>query len=132
MNHAAEWDYHVAGPDIHMSMQFACETHDQMAGCVSPSLLKQRTFVEPREYLDILRRRWLSVLIIALATLAVASLLTLAMPKNYTATTRPSPAILYRTLRKDPISPRSRCRPSRRLRRHLWSWNRSFSNSLCR
>jgi tyrosine-protein kinase len=44
--------------------------------------------VEPRDYLDILRRRWLSVLIIALTTLAVASLLTLAMPKKYTATTR--------------------------------------------
>jgi succinoglycan biosynthesis transport protein ExoP len=44
--------------------------------------------VEPREYLDILRRRWLSVLIIALAALAAASLLTLAMPKKYTATTR--------------------------------------------
>jgi polysaccharide biosynthesis transport protein len=44
--------------------------------------------VEPREYLVILRRRWLSVLIIALFTLAAASLLTLAMPKEYTATTR--------------------------------------------
>jgi polysaccharide biosynthesis transport protein len=44
--------------------------------------------VEPREYLDILRRRWLSVLIIALAALAASSLLTLAMPKKYTATTR--------------------------------------------
>jgi polysaccharide biosynthesis transport protein len=44
--------------------------------------------VEPREYLNILRRRWLSVLIIALTTLAVASLVTLAMPKKYTATTR--------------------------------------------
>jgi tyrosine-protein kinase len=71
-----------------MSMRFGCETRDQMAGCVSPSLLKQRTFVEPREYLDILRRRWLSVLIIALTTLAAASLLTLAMPKKYTATTK--------------------------------------------
>jgi polysaccharide biosynthesis transport protein len=44
--------------------------------------------VEPREYLDILRRRWLSVLIITLTTLALASLVTLAMPKKYTATTR--------------------------------------------
>jgi polysaccharide biosynthesis transport protein len=43
--------------------------------------------VEAREYLDILRRRWLSVLIVALTTLAAASLLTLAMPKKYTATT---------------------------------------------
>ena len=44
--------------------------------------------MEPREYLDILRRRWLSVLIITLTTLALASLVTLAMPKKYTATTR--------------------------------------------
>jgi succinoglycan biosynthesis transport protein ExoP len=43
--------------------------------------------VEAREYFDILRRRWLSVLVIALTTLTVASLLTLAMPKKYTATT---------------------------------------------
>jgi polysaccharide biosynthesis transport protein len=44
--------------------------------------------VEPREYLDILRRRWLSVLIITLTTLALASVVTLAMPRKYTATTR--------------------------------------------
>jgi capsular exopolysaccharide synthesis family protein len=44
--------------------------------------------VELGEYLDILRRRWLGVLIIALATLALASAVTLAMPKKYTATTR--------------------------------------------
>jgi polysaccharide biosynthesis transport protein len=44
--------------------------------------------VETREYLEILRRRWLSVLLIAMTTLAAASLVTLAMPKNYTATTR--------------------------------------------
>jgi polysaccharide biosynthesis transport protein len=44
--------------------------------------------VDPREYLDILRRRWLSVLVVALATLALASVVTLAMPKRYTATTR--------------------------------------------
>ena len=43
--------------------------------------------MEPREYLDILRRRWFSVLVIALTTLTVASILTLAMPKRYTATT---------------------------------------------
>jgi polysaccharide biosynthesis transport protein len=40
------------------------------------------------EYLDILRRRWLGVLIIALTMLALASAVTLAMPKKYTATTR--------------------------------------------
>jgi succinoglycan biosynthesis transport protein ExoP len=44
--------------------------------------------VELGEYLDILRRRWLGVLIIALTTLALASAVTLAMPKKYTATTR--------------------------------------------
>jgi succinoglycan biosynthesis transport protein ExoP len=44
--------------------------------------------VELGEYLDILRRRWLSVLVIALATLALASAITLAMPRKYTATTR--------------------------------------------
>ena len=44
--------------------------------------------VELRDYLDILRRRWLGVLIIALTALALASAVTLAMPKKYTATTR--------------------------------------------
>jgi succinoglycan biosynthesis transport protein ExoP len=44
--------------------------------------------MEPREYLDILRRRWFSVLAIAITTLAMASVVTLAMPKKYTATTR--------------------------------------------
>jgi capsular exopolysaccharide synthesis family protein len=44
--------------------------------------------VELGEYLDLLRRRWLGVLIIALTTLAVTSAVTLAMPKKYTATTR--------------------------------------------
>lgn len=44
--------------------------------------------MEPREYLDILRRRWLSVLIVTLITLAAASLVTLAMPQRYTASTR--------------------------------------------
>jgi capsular exopolysaccharide synthesis family protein len=44
--------------------------------------------VELGDYLDILRRRWLGVLIIVLTTLALASAVTLAMPKKYTATTR--------------------------------------------
>jgi polysaccharide biosynthesis transport protein len=44
--------------------------------------------VELSEYLDILRRRWLAVLIIVLTTLALASAVTLAMPKKYTAITR--------------------------------------------
>src|SRR5215211_2341042 len=44
--------------------------------------------LELREYLDIIRRRWLSILIIALMTLALTSLLTLIWPKKYTATTQ--------------------------------------------
>jgi capsular exopolysaccharide synthesis family protein len=44
--------------------------------------------VELGEYLDILRRRWLGVLIIVLTALALASAVTLIMPKKYTATTR--------------------------------------------
>jgi polysaccharide biosynthesis transport protein len=44
--------------------------------------------VELSEYLDILRRRWLAVVIITLTTLALASAVTLALPKKYTATTR--------------------------------------------
>jgi tyrosine-protein kinase len=44
--------------------------------------------VELSEYLDILRRRWLGVVIITLTTLALASAVTVALPKKYTATTR--------------------------------------------
>jgi capsular exopolysaccharide synthesis family protein len=44
--------------------------------------------VELADYLDILRRRWLGVLIIVLTALALASAVTLAMPKKYTATAR--------------------------------------------
>ncbi len=44
--------------------------------------------VELGDYLDLLRRRWLGVLIITLMTLALASAITFAMPKKYTATTR--------------------------------------------
>jgi capsular exopolysaccharide synthesis family protein len=44
--------------------------------------------VELSEYLDILRRRWIGVVIITLTTLALASAITLALPKKYTATTR--------------------------------------------
>jgi len=44
--------------------------------------------LELGEYLDILRRRWLAVVIVALMTLALASAVTFAMPKKYTATTR--------------------------------------------
>jgi succinoglycan biosynthesis transport protein ExoP len=39
------------------------------------------------QYLHILRRRWLSVLITALLFLGLAALVTLMMPKKYTATT---------------------------------------------
>src|SRR5829696_463882 len=44
--------------------------------------------LELREYFDIIRRRWLSILIIALMTLALTSLITLMLPKKYTATTQ--------------------------------------------
>jgi polysaccharide biosynthesis transport protein len=44
--------------------------------------------VELHDYLDILRRRWLSILVIALTALALASLVTLMLPKKYTATTQ--------------------------------------------
>jgi polysaccharide biosynthesis transport protein len=44
--------------------------------------------VELHDYLNILRRRWLSILVIALTALAVTSLVTLMLPKKYTATTR--------------------------------------------
>jgi tyrosine-protein kinase len=44
--------------------------------------------MELGDYLDILRRRWPGVIIIALATLALASAVTLALPTKYTATTR--------------------------------------------
>ncbi|HZA33126.1 MAG TPA: Wzz/FepE/Etk N-terminal domain-containing protein [Propionibacteriaceae bacterium] len=44
--------------------------------------------MEPREQLGILRRRWLSIVIVTLLTLASVSAATLMMPKSYTATTR--------------------------------------------
>jgi polysaccharide biosynthesis transport protein len=44
--------------------------------------------VNLHEYLEILRRRWISVAIVALATLACAAGVTLAMTTRYTATTR--------------------------------------------
>jgi len=44
--------------------------------------------VELRDYLNILWRRWLSILLIVLTVLALASAVTLVMPKKYTATTR--------------------------------------------
>jgi hypothetical protein len=44
--------------------------------------------VELGDYLDILRRRWLGVLIIALMTLALAAAVTLMIPRVYTTTTR--------------------------------------------
>jgi polysaccharide biosynthesis transport protein len=44
--------------------------------------------VEPREFFDILRRRWLSIVAIMLLTLASVAAMTLMMPKSYTASTR--------------------------------------------
>lgn len=44
--------------------------------------------MELRDYLGVLRRRWLTVTVIALAALALAAALTLAATPKYTATTR--------------------------------------------
>jgi len=44
--------------------------------------------VELHDYLDVLRRRWLSILVVMLTTLAVAAAVTLVMTPKYTATTR--------------------------------------------
>jgi succinoglycan biosynthesis transport protein ExoP len=44
--------------------------------------------MELREYLHILRRRWVSVLVIALVVLLTATAVTFTMTKQYTATTR--------------------------------------------
>ena len=44
--------------------------------------------VEPREFFDILRRRWLSIVTATLLTLASVAAMTLIMPKAYTASTR--------------------------------------------
>jgi capsular polysaccharide biosynthesis protein len=44
--------------------------------------------VEPREFFDILRNRWLSIVTITLLTLASVAAMTLMMPKSYTASTR--------------------------------------------
>ena len=40
------------------------------------------------EYLEVLRRRWISVAIVALTAIALAAAVTLAMTTQYTATTR--------------------------------------------
>ena len=39
-------------------------------------------------YLSLLRRRWLTMVIVGLSTLAMVALVTLVMPTMYTATTR--------------------------------------------
>ena len=44
--------------------------------------------MELRDYVEILRRRWMSVVILALAGLALGSVISLAMTPVYTATTR--------------------------------------------
>jgi polysaccharide biosynthesis transport protein len=44
--------------------------------------------VEPRNFFDITRRRWLSIVTITLLTLASVAAMTLMMPKAYTASTR--------------------------------------------
>ena len=49
---------------------------------------KGLTHVEIRNYLGVLRRRWLSILLIAVATLAVSAGITWYLTPQYTATTR--------------------------------------------
>jgi capsular exopolysaccharide synthesis family protein len=44
--------------------------------------------VELRDYLAVLRRRWVSLLVVALAVLLAAAAVTFSMTKQYTATTR--------------------------------------------
>jgi succinoglycan biosynthesis transport protein ExoP len=44
--------------------------------------------VDLHNYLEVLRRRWIGVTIVALATMALAAAVTLAMTTKYTATTR--------------------------------------------
>ncbi|MEW3744871.1 Wzz/FepE/Etk N-terminal domain-containing protein, partial [Pseudomonas aeruginosa] len=44
--------------------------------------------MELRDYLKILRHRWLSVVVVTLATLALAAGITLLMTPTYTANTR--------------------------------------------
>jgi capsular exopolysaccharide synthesis family protein len=44
--------------------------------------------VDLHDYLEVLRRRWISVAIVALTTLALSAAVTLAMTTQYTATTR--------------------------------------------
>jgi capsular exopolysaccharide synthesis family protein len=44
--------------------------------------------VELRDYLDVLRRRWITAVVVALTVLAATSAITLLMPEKYTATTR--------------------------------------------
>jgi polysaccharide biosynthesis transport protein len=44
--------------------------------------------VELRDYLAILRRRWVSCLVVLLAVLLSAAALTFSMTRQYTATTR--------------------------------------------
>lgn len=51
-------------------------------------LIKTRSPVDLFGYLDVLRRRWVSVTIIALATIAVAAAASLTMATEYTAKTR--------------------------------------------
>jgi polysaccharide biosynthesis transport protein len=65
-----------------------CDSSEAMLNCQFQAKLTRGNAVELGEYLDILRRRWLGVLIIALTVLALASAVTLITPKKYTATTR--------------------------------------------
>ena len=44
--------------------------------------------MEVRKYLEFFRRRWLSVLLVTLASVAIAGALTASQTPRYTATTR--------------------------------------------
>jgi uncharacterized protein involved in exopolysaccharide biosynthesis len=44
--------------------------------------------VELRDYLAVLRRRWVSLLVVALTVLVAVAAVTFSMTKQYTATTR--------------------------------------------
>src|SRR5829696_4426340 len=66
-----------------------CVLGSGMARCITSRTCSTRGIaLELRDYFGILRRRWLSILLIALTALALVSLLTLMLPKKYTATTQ--------------------------------------------
>src|SRR5215213_11874922 len=87
-------EHNQSSEKAHRALKVPCHPH----GCAfsapgwqdgpSTNVFNPGDPLELREYFDIVRRRWLSILIIALMTLALTSLLTLVWPKKYTATTQ--------------------------------------------